>query len=87
MERIGGFKAQPLADCREAALIALSFKKLDGECREGLREYAPLLHIVKSGKLNSRQDTVDFSDQTTRRKVKVVGSQENQEVLPKSRWT
>ena len=47
MGRIGGFKAQPLADRREAALIALSFKQLDGECREGLREYAPLLHVVK----------------------------------------
>ena len=43
MERIDGFKAEPLADRREAALIALSFKQLDGECREGLREYAPLL--------------------------------------------
>ena len=57
MERIGGFKAQPLANRREAALIALSFKQLDGdhECREGLREYAPLLHTVNltDGKLNS----------------------------------
>ena len=63
MERIGGFKAQPLADRREAALIALSFKQLDGECREGLREYAPLLHTVKltDGKLNSRHS--EFNSQ------------------------
>ena len=33
MERIGGFKTEPLA-----ALIALSLKQLDGDCREGLRE-------------------------------------------------
>ena len=33
------------------------------------------------------QGTVDFSNQTTRRKVKVVGPLENQEVLPKSMWT
>ena len=47
MERIGSFKAQPLAGRREAALFALPFKQLDGECREGLRECAPLLHTVK----------------------------------------
>jgi hypothetical protein len=34
MERIGGFKAEPLAARREAALIALTLKQLDGDCRE-----------------------------------------------------
>ena len=49
MERIGGFKAEPLAARREAALIALTLiqKQLDGDCRELLREYAPILVIVK----------------------------------------
>ena len=69
MERIGGFKAQPLAGRREAALVALSFKQLDGECREGLREYAPLLHTVKlaDGKLNSRHNGLlrqDYSEKS-----------------------
>ena len=43
MERIGGFKAEPLAARREAALTALTLKQLDGDCRELLREYV-LLH-------------------------------------------
>ena len=47
MERIGGFKAEPLAARREAALIALTLKQLDGDCRELLREYAPVLVTVK----------------------------------------
>ena len=47
MERIGGFKAELLAARREAALIALTLKQLDGDCRELLREYAPVLVIVK----------------------------------------
>ena len=50
MERIGGFKAGPLAARREAALIALTLKQLDGDCREPLREYAhvqAVLVIVK----------------------------------------
>jgi hypothetical protein len=47
MERIGGFKAEPLAARREAALIALSLKQLDGDCREGLRDFAPILVTVK----------------------------------------
>ena len=34
MERIGGFKAEPLAALREAALIALTLKQLDGDRRE-----------------------------------------------------
>jgi hypothetical protein len=74
MERIGGFKAEPLADRREAALIALSFKQLDGECREGLREYAPLLHTVEltSGKLNSRHSGLlrpDYSEKSQSRRT------------------
>ena len=44
-ERIGGFKAEPLAARREAALIALTVKHLDGDCREGLRNYAPVLRL------------------------------------------
>ena len=47
MERIGGFKAEPLAARREAALIALSLKQLGGDGREGLRDFAPVLVIVK----------------------------------------
>ena len=71
-------KAQPLADRmrREAALIALSFKQLDGECREGLREYAPLLHTVKltDGKLNSRHSVSgllrpDYSEKSQSRRT------------------
>ena len=74
MERTGGFKAQPLADRREAALIALSFKQLDGECREGLREYAPLLHTVEltDGKLNSRHNGLlrpDYSEKSQGRRT------------------
>ena len=45
MERIGGFnsfKAEPLAARREVALIALTLKQLDGGCREGLCNYAPV---------------------------------------------
>ena len=30
LKRVGGLKTQPLADLREDALIALSFKQLDG---------------------------------------------------------
>ena len=33
MGRIGGFKAEPLADRREGALIALTLKQLDGGCK------------------------------------------------------
>ena len=60
--------------CREAALIALSFKQLDGECREGLREYAPLLHTVKltDGKLNSRHSGLlrpDYSEKSQGRRT------------------
>ena len=47
MERIGGFQAEPLAARREAALITLTLKQLDGDCRGLLREYAPVLVIVK----------------------------------------
>ena len=47
MERIGGFRVEPLTARREAALIALSLKQLDGDCREGLRDFAPVLVIVK----------------------------------------
>jgi hypothetical protein len=42
MERIGGFKAESLAARKEAALIALTLKQLDGGCREGLCNYAPV---------------------------------------------
>ena len=47
MGRIGGFKAEPLAARREAALIALTLKQLDGDCRELLRDFAPVLVTVK----------------------------------------
>ena len=47
LERIGGFEAELLAACREAALIALSLQQLDGDCREGLRDFAPVLVTVK----------------------------------------
>ena len=42
MKRIGGFKAEPLAARREAALMALSLKQLEGDCREGLRDFVPV---------------------------------------------
>ena len=47
MERIGGFKAKPLAARRGAALVALTLKQLDDDRREILREYTPVLVIVK----------------------------------------
>ena len=47
MGRIRGLKAEHLAARREAALIALSLEQLDGDCREGLRDFAPVLVIVK----------------------------------------
>ena len=66
------YKAGPLAARRGAALIALTLKQLDGDCRELLREYAPVLVTVKVP-----EEKVDrsrrVSDRTTRRKVKVVG--------------
>ena len=47
MEQIGGFKVEPLAARRQAALITLSLKQLDGDCCEGLRDFAPILVTVK----------------------------------------
>ena len=38
---------EPLAARREAALIAMTLEQLDGGCREGLRNYALVLHNVK----------------------------------------
>ena len=76
MERISGFNAQSLAGRRETALIALSFQQMDGagECREGLRGYAPLLHTVKltDGKLNSRHSVLlrpDYSEKNQSRQT------------------
>ena len=43
MEQIGGFKAEPLAARRGAALAALSLKQVDGDCRQCLRDFAPIL--------------------------------------------
>jgi hypothetical protein len=56
MERIGGFKAEPLAARREAALIALTLKQLDGDCRELLRDYAPVLVTVKVPKVKAARN-------------------------------
>ena len=46
MERIGGFKAEPLAARREAALIALTLKQLVGDCRELLQKYAGASNVL-----------------------------------------
>ena len=43
MGRIGGFKAKP----QGGALVALTLKQLDSDCRELLREHAPVLVTVK----------------------------------------
>ena len=73
MERIGGFKAEPLATRREAALIALTLKQLDGDCRDGLRNYAPILHIVEllDNEENSRVGLLipDYSEKSQGRRV------------------
>ena len=74
MERIGGFKAEPLAARREAALIALTLKQLDGDCREGLRNYAPVLHNVElsCSKENSRRAGLlrpDYSEKSQGRRA------------------
>ena len=75
MERIGGFKAEPLAGRRAAALIALTLKQLDGDYGELLREYAPVLLVtVKVPEVKvARIEGHDFSYQITPRKIKVVG--------------
>ena len=52
MERIGGLKAEPLTARREVARIALSLKQLGGDCREGLRDFAPILVNVKVPEAN-----------------------------------
>ena len=64
MERIGGFKAEPLAVRREATLIALTVKQLDSDCREGLRNCAPVLQNVELSyiKENSRRAGLLRSD-------------------------
>ena len=54
MERIGGFKAEPLAARREAALMVLTLKQLDGDCRAGLRNYAHVLHNVELSRRRAR---------------------------------
>ena len=75
MERIGGFKAEPLAARREAALIALSLKQLDGDCREGLRDFVPVLVTVKipAAKVErSRRDGLlrpDYSEKSQSRRT------------------
>jgi hypothetical protein len=74
MKRIGGFKAEPLAARREAALIALTLKQLDGDCREGLRNYAPVLHNVElsCSKENSRRAGLlrpDYSEKSQGRRA------------------
>ena len=76
MERIGGFKAEPLAARREAALIALTLKQLAGDCSELLQECAPVLVTVKVPEekvARSRRTGIIRPDYCTRRKVKVVG--------------
>ena len=78
MERIGGFKAQSLANRRDAALIALSFSNWRVDCtvlQATGREYAPLLHTVKltDGKsLNSRHSGLlrpDYSEKCQGRRT------------------
>ena len=49
-------KAEPLAARREAALIALTLKQLDGDCRELLRDYAPVLVTVKVPKVKAARN-------------------------------
>ena len=41
---------------REAALVALTLKQLDGDCRELLREYAPVLVTVKVPKVKAARN-------------------------------
>ena len=80
MGRIGEFKAEPLAARREAALIALSLKQLDGDCREGLRDFALVLVTVKvpEAKIgrNRRPGLLRPDYSGARREVKVVGHPE-----------
>ena len=57
MERIGGFKTEPLATRREAALIALTLKQLDGDCWELLREYAHVHVLMTVTSWGSRQSS------------------------------
>ena len=77
---------------RGAALVALSFKQLDGECKEGLHEsvrsssaYCEIIDWRQVELKTQRASQTRLL--STRGKVKVVGPQENQEVLTKSRWT
>ena len=40
-ERIGNFTMEPLQDRRDASLIGLNFKILDGDVRGGLNDFTP----------------------------------------------
>ena len=65
---------EPSAARREAALIALTLKQLDGDCREGLRNYAPVLHNVELSynKENSRRAGLlrpDYSEKSQGRRA------------------
>lgn len=43
IDRIGGFKAESLADRRKVPLVALQLKQPQGDCREGLRDFVRAL--------------------------------------------
>ena len=76
MERIGGFKAEHLAARREAALIALTLKLLDGDCREGFNCVITLLYCTvwpwNSRTVKKTAEEPDFSDRITPKRVKIV---------------
>ena len=72
---------EPLAARREAALIALTLKQLGGDCRELLREHAPILVTVKVPEPEvivaripeSKARVSQAAGSPTPRKVKFVG--------------
>jgi len=57
-EKAGEFKVETLSSRREAALIGLIFKLLDGDGRGGLNEFVPELHTTKTR--NNKSDDHDL---------------------------
>ena len=54
-ERIGNFKLESLQSRRQASLMSLTFKLLDGACREPLQVLAPQLTSAPSHSRNTRR--------------------------------
>ena len=49
-EKLAGFEVESLQSRREAAAVSLALKLLDGDCRPGLQQFAPVLidgHHIK----------------------------------------